>query len=148
MFIKELLEGYHFSQEHIKKIETLYNAKYMGYWAMKDVNSNWHPIPVDVFYTDNPDIEAGHTNYFGMYRYRGSVMITNAESAFSIPIIGVLTDDGEIIVSRYRHDHVMKGDAFIDGGRDYNRYNPDFKLISVTVKDGEFHFSPHNHVEE
>ena len=65
------------------------------------------------------------------------VMITNAESAFSEPITGILTDDGEVIVSRYRHDFVLKEGHFIDGGRDYTRSSGG-KFVDVTVKNGEF----------
>lgn len=71
------------------------------------------------------------------------MLITDAASAFSEPITGLLTDDGEVIVSRYRHDCVQKGPYMIDGGRDYLRTsgsNTDGKLVKVTVVDGEFQF--------
>jgi len=68
-------------------------------------------------------------------------MITNAESAFSEPITGLLTENGEVIVSRYRHHCVIKGSYMIDGGRDYLRTSgnsADGKLVKVTVENGEF----------
>jgi hypothetical protein len=51
-------------------------------------------------------------------------MITNAISAFEHPMLGVVADDGEVIVSGYRHDYRRSkdGTVFIDGGRDYTRY--------------------------
>jgi hypothetical protein len=64
-------------------------------------------------------------------------MISNAESAFSEPITGILTDDDEVIVSRYRHDFVVKEGYMIDGGRDYTRSSGG-KFVTITVKDGEF----------
>jgi hypothetical protein len=51
-------------------------------------------------------------------------MITNAMSAFEHPILGAVADDGEIVVSGYRHDYRRSkdGTVFIDGGRDYTKY--------------------------
>jgi hypothetical protein len=50
---------------------------------------------------------------------------------------GIICEDGEVIVSRYRHDYVQKGDRMIDGGRDYTRSSI-HPSASVTVVDGEF----------
>jgi hypothetical protein len=132
--------GYWLSGAQIPKFEEHYNSKYMGYWCTKHPRGGWNEQPVDVFYNANPDTSKGHSHYFGLFLNNNSLMITNAESAFSQPIVGVECEDGEVLVSRYRHDYVMKGDRFIDGGRDYYRYNPNFELINVTVKDGLFEF--------
>jgi hypothetical protein len=69
-------------------------------------------------------------------------MITDAASAFSEPITGLLTEDGEVLVSRFRHDYVTKGPYMIDGGRDYLRTsgNADSALVKITVVNGEFVF--------
>lgn len=138
MFIKTPEDGYHFFASSIATIADQYGARYMGYWPIK--NGYGWAGPVDVFYQPNPDTSKGHSHYFGMYRDKdGEVMITNAESAFSEPITGLLTDDGEVLVSRHRHDFVSKGDYFIDGGRDYVRSSVG-PFVAVTVKDGEFVF--------
>jgi hypothetical protein len=130
--------GYHFGVNGIKIIEEKYNAKYMGYWCTKRLDGkSWNERPVDVFYVENPDRSKGHTKYFGMFVQEGSVYITNAESAFTEPMTGAICEDGEVIVSRYRHDYIKKGGAMIDGGRNYTRSNM-CPLAKVTVKDGEF----------
>jgi hypothetical protein len=74
-------------------------------------------------------------------------MITNAESAFSKDIVGIVDND-MVYVSRYRHDFVKTPSGFIiDGGRDYLRLgsdsneNSELDLVKVTVKDGVFIFS-------
>ena len=143
MFIKTPESGYHFSTDEIAIIAKQYGAQYMGYWTIKR-GLNWSDQPVDVFYQPNPDVSKGHSHYFGMFRtFEGQVMITNAESAFSEPITGLLTDDGEVIVSRCRHDYVTKGPYMIDGGRNYLRTsgsNSDGKLVRVTVVNSEFVF--------
>ena len=143
MFIQTPENGFHFTTDEIAIIAKQYGAKYMGYWTIKR-GLNWSDQPVDVFYQPNPDVSKGHSHYFGMFRtFEGQAMITNAESAFSEPITGLLTDDGEVIVSRYRHDYVEKGPYMIDGGRNYLRTsgsNSDGKLVRVTVVNGEFQF--------
>ena len=142
MFIKKP-NGYHFDEVGIAKIEEAYGAKYMGHWAIKR-QSGWSDTPVDVFYQPNPDVSKGHSHYFGMFvDYFGKVMITDAASAFSEPITGLLTENDEVIVSRYRHHCVVKGSYMIDGGRDYLRTSgnsADGKLVKVTVENGEFQF--------
>jgi hypothetical protein len=98
-----------------------------------------------VFYQPNPDTSAGHTHYFGMFiktdpysgEGSGSVYITEASSAFSDPIAGILTDDGEVIVSRYRHDYVEKDGRMIDGGRDYVRASM-HPTVNITVDGDQF----------
>ena len=141
MFIKTPENGFHFSTDEIAIIAKQYGAQYMGYWTIKR-ESGWSDQPVDVFYQPNPDVSKGHSHYFGMFRtLEGKVMITDAASAFSEPMTGLLTEDGEVIVSRYRHDCVIKGPYMIDGGRDYLRTsgnNADGKLVEVTVVNGAF----------
>lgn len=139
---------YNFANDsYIRAVCTQYNAKYLGSWCIKDKNGNWTERPVEVFYQRNPDTHKGHSNYFGLFlNLYNSVMICNAESAFSESIPGIL-EDGLVYVSRYRHDYVTIPDvegAFIDGGRDYLRYNAsiDNKFVIVKVVDGEFVFTP------
>jgi hypothetical protein len=138
MFIELPKDGYHFTESQIRKIEALKEAKYMGYWCTKRLDGNsWNERPVDVFYVENPNRDAGHSNYFGMFIQNDSIYITNAESCFSEPIVGSVCADGEVIVSRYRHDYVAKKGAMIDGGRDYTRTNM-CPTARVTVDGGEF----------
>ena len=124
-FIKPT-EGYHFSADGIKTIEDHYGGKFVGSFCIKKIDGFWNDVPVDVFYQPYPDVTKGHTNYFGMYRHwmTKHVMITNAMSAFEHPMLGAVADDGEVIVSGYRHDYRRSkdGTVFIDGGRDYTRY--------------------------
>jgi hypothetical protein len=137
MFVTIPEQGYHFSRGQIKVIEDKYNAKYMGYWCTKRLNGGWNERPVDVFYQPEPDTEKGHKHYFGMFVQDSAVWITDATSAFEEPITGIICEDGEVIVSRFRHDYVTKGDRMIDGGRDYVRSSL-HPSASVTVIDGNF----------
>lgn len=130
--------GYHFGSKGIKIIEEKYGARYMGYWCTKRLGGNWHETPVDVFYQPNPDTSKGHTHYFGVYRDAADrVMITEASSVFSNPLVGAVCDDGEVIVSRYRHDYQETKGAMIDGGRDYTKTNC-CKTVEIVVKGDKF----------
>ena len=138
MFIKTPKDGYWIKEDGIKKAEELYGAKYMGYWCTKRLNGeSWNDNPVDVFYQPNPDIEKGHKHYFGLFIQNGSLYITDATSAFSDPITGIETNDGEVIVSRFRHDYVEKDEYMIDGGRDYFRTSGG-PVVQVRVEGSEF----------
>lgn len=138
MFINTPKDGYWLKEDGIKKAEELYGAKYMGYWCTKRLNGeSWNDNPVDVFYQPNPDIEKGHKHYFGLFIQNGSLYITDATSAFSDPITGIETNDGEVIVSRFRHDYVEKDEYMIDGGRDYFRTSGG-PVVQVRVEGSEF----------
>jgi len=147
MFVKIPEDGYWFAKESIRQIEENYGAKYMGYWTIKNKFGNWGESPVDVFYQPNPDTSKGHTHYFGMFSRHESVFITEASSAFSEPIAGIPTDDGEVIVSRYRHDYVEKDGRMIDGGRDYTRSSM-HPIVQITVDGDKFIVSEREDIEE
>jgi len=147
MFINNGTQGFHFSDKGIKIIEERYNAKYMGYWCTNH-GGRWQEMPVDVFYVENPDTSKGHTNFFGMFRKGENVLITDASSCFAEPITGVLTDTGEVVVSRYRHDYRASGGGAIDGGRDYLKLVGEavyYPKVRVTVESGEFNFEVLEH---
>lgn len=138
MFVMTPKDGWWLNEDQIKKAEELYGAKYMGYWCTKRPrDDSWNERPIDVFYQANPDVSKGHKNYFGLFIQHESLFITDATSCFSEPITGIICEDGEVIVSRYRHDYVTKGDRMIDGGRDYTRCSL-HPTAKVTVYGGEF----------
>ena len=70
-------------------------------------------------------------------------MITNAASAFSGQINGILEDD-IVYVSRYRHDFTRtpRRGSSIDGGRDYLNLSGDpiTELVSVAANKDSFEF--------
>lgn len=137
-------ESFFFDTETIDKISTRYNAKYLGSWCIKDKNGNWTERPVEVFYQPNPDFSKGHSHYFGIFAkpISGQLMICNAESAFSKPMVGILEND-VVYISRFRHDFIKtpKG-KIIDGGRDYLHSSATGSFAEVTIKDGIFIFKP------
>jgi hypothetical protein len=137
LFIRTPEDGYWFTKQMISAVEQSRNAKYMGYWSKKTIAGDWSEQPVDVFYQQ--EAHPRGSNYFGLYRVEGKVYIVDAASCFSEPIIGVICEDREVLVSRYRHDYVTRGDRMIDGGRDYVRGSP-HPTAKVSVENDQFVF--------
>lgn len=138
LFLTTPKDGYWLTESSIRNVEGLRDATYMGFWCTRTPSENgWYDTPVDVFYQPNPDVHAGHSHYFGLFYKNDKLYICDAKSAFSEPITGVITDDGEVIVSRYRHDYVTKGDHMIDGGREYVRCSLS-PMAKITVDGSNF----------
>lgn len=135
----EKRDPYWFTNKGVEQIEETRDAKYMGYWCGKINTGDWGERPLDVFYQAEPP--EGFSNYFGLIIKDDKVLITNAESCFSTPMIGIVEDD-TVYVSRYRHDYVQTPNGkIIDGGRDYVKTDQTSDtFVTVTVSDGEFIF--------
>lgn len=138
-FIEIPRNGYWLNTEGIETVEKHYQAKYMGAWCIRDKHGNWTEQPVDIFYIANPDTSKGHTNYLGMFIKEGKFMVTDGSTAFSNSMVGIVTENNEVLVSHYRHDYVTKDGFMIDGGRDYTKTNCG-RQVTVTVNNGEFIF--------
>lgn len=102
--------------------EEHYGATYIGCYDLPDREG-----PFDVFYQPNPNVEAGHTHYFGLWRnpLTDEIYITNAASILAARFAAIQIN-GRFLVSRYRHDYRTEGPAMIDGGLAYVRCNPNF----------------------
>lgn len=133
---------YWFKPDGIKKVEELRQAVHMGPFCTKVPEGYWYEQPVEVFYQPNPDKAKGHSHYFGLLYNDTVLYIVNAESAFPPEgMTGVVCEDGEVLVSRYRHDYVERKGRMIDGGRDYTKHNGYGMLINVTVQADQFVFN-------
>ena len=107
---------------------------------------NWLNWPVAAFYQhDELLVPEGGSQYFGIYHqsdplgiYPRFPYICNAISAAQTTIVGVIADNGEVIYSRYRHDMRESEDksVWIDGGRDYTRYNGSATLVDLNIHEG------------
>lgn len=149
MLTLENRNPYWFTKEQIEVAEKKYNAKYMGYWSIKDKNNQWTTNPVEVFYQPNPDVAKGHSSYFGLYvkydysdvdNFKPTVFICDAKSAFEEPIMAFIEND-IIYASRYRNDFTTTPEGkILDGAREYTRINFETKskLVKVTVDKDSF----------
>ena len=94
----------------------------------------------DVFYRPTPHPVYGN-RYFGLYKDSfGTVYICNADCVENLQFGMIDNGKDEWTYSRYTHDFLSWGSAFIDGGRSYTRVGgkeiPKVKYFKV--KDGEF----------
>ena len=120
----------------ITKMENMYKATFVMESCLKGKNG-WCNFPAAIFYTEEKHPQG--SNYFALYEDRGTrltkgprFMITDGISATK-EFIGLQIGD-DIIYSRYRHDYRELGEAMIDGGRDYVKYNPKVgKLVKLKV---------------
>lgn len=135
---------YWFNSDGIAILEETYNVKHMGHWCIKNKFGNWSEMPVEVFYSENPDTEKGHSHFLGVFIRDGSVFLCDAQSAFSEEILGKTESlsDSEVIVSRYRHDYRTNKNLMVDGGRDYFRASATGHTVKITVENGNFVFTP------
>lgn len=114
--------------------------KYIGDFCIKNIHREWTDTPVAVFYQPFPDVEKGHSEYFGLFTRNGKLIITNAESFKSEGFTGVYNNDKtQILISGWRHDYkTLEDGTMIDGGRDYCRYSSLHALVKLKVVKDKF----------
>ena len=140
MFITTPENGFHFDADRIKQLEKKYNGKYIGYWAIRDShNGGWTHDPVDILYVSDPSNSEAGLQYLGCSKKNDQVVTTDASTAFSKRIIGILCQDGEVLVSRYKDHRVQKGLDWISGGRDYIQSNSKNE-VEVYNHNGQYDF--------
>jgi hypothetical protein len=137
MYINNGREECIIGEKGIAHFEAKYNATYVSDLCLKTTPDTWAEEPAAIFYQPNP--QPGHSDYFGVLVKGTQTYITSGDSAVSQIISGIVSDEGEIIYSRYRHDFRTSKDksVYIDGGRDYTKNNNPDKLISLIIVDGE-----------
>lgn len=115
--IQKPTKGYFLSENDVKRAEQHYQSKFVDTFELGRI--------VDVFYNPNPDVAKGHSHYFGLHinPINGLLYVSNAEGVLKQHISGLVSDDGEVVFSRHRHDYRVSedGSVSIDGGRDYLR---------------------------
>lgn len=139
-----------FTEGSIRMIEKNYDGKYV-------CDTERQGVRLAVFYgnTERPEYPS---RYFALgFNYapitlKPVTFITNGAFVEDQKFVSVVAENGEILFSRSRHDYRISfdGSVFIDGGRDYSRYNPEKGEVTVlAVKDGEFQvFSERDDDEE
>lgn len=124
--------------EGINKVEEHYNAKYVFESCLKNLDGGWCNFPTAIFYTEKKHPEG--SNYFALYfDIDKRLMITNGITA--IEPFKALRVNEDIIYSRYRHDYRELGEAMVDGGRDYFKYN-NGTPVTLSVNKDKLELSP------
>lgn len=107
-----------FTEEQIAKLEKAYNAKYILDTSIRAKGGGWANMPVAVFYTEEAHPKG--SNYLGIFIKEGKLYVTDAISATEA-FPALLLENGDLMVSRYRHDYFTHGGYMVDGGREYIR---------------------------
>ena len=109
-----------FTSEQIKKIEGLYNAKFIYETDLKSVDG-WSGQIGAVFYQPEPQAES-HSNWFAVFKdHMNRICITKADATVAVPVTALKVDENEYIYSHHRHHFLGRDGIAIDGGRDYTR---------------------------
>lgn len=108
---------------NIEVAERGYNAIYVADLCVKLPSGYWTEDPISIFWVEKP-AKPEYSNYLGLYIRAGSAMIADGITAVQDVVFrGAKGLNGEIVFSRFRHDHRLTTDetAMADGGRDYFR---------------------------
>ena len=112
-----------FNKSSIPIIEERYKAKYILETEFY-TKSGWSGDLVGlIFYQPNPDLEAGHSNYFIIYKSSiHGIMITNGLDTVEKLVLNCVSDsNGVFEYSHFNHHYHQVGNVAIDGGRLYTR---------------------------
>ncbi len=144
-----LRESETFTPEGIAITEKKHKARYIlesCIGVSQDTPGMWKWLnwPVAVFFQpDMARVPEGGSRYFGIYHRTMDIdlpatsYICNAISCIE-PFTGVVADNGDIIYSHYRHDFRRSPDksVWVDGGRDYLRYDGKSEVIGLKIVQG------------
>ena len=110
--------------EGIRKVEESKSCRYVCEWNTLDSNGKINENPVMIFWNDVPHPQG--SNWMALFRGGGHLgwFVRDGISASRLPILAYLSDDGEAVFSKHRHDYRRSRDSSIsvDGGRDYTRF--------------------------
>lgn len=115
----------------IEKITAYYGGKYLFEW-----NNTL------IFYNPRPDLDKGHSHYYGISVIKGVCVICNAKDIVENVVIHCIKSEDHWVYSHHCHDMISGDDGWIDGGFEYikvmckSEQIPDIK--SFKIVDGEF----------
>jgi len=124
-----------FTKESRKRIEESRNAKFVCDTTIRG-KSGWIEDEIfAIFYTEKAHPQG--SNYFAVYlnHQERKWMVCNGISATE-PFSGIAFPNNDVIYSRHVHDfriHPLYGN-FVDGGRDYLRYEPGIGIHQVKLQ--------------
>ena len=112
---------YRIDLEGIRKIEKLRSCRYVCEWNLIDAAGNAYDQSVLLFWNDVPHPQG--SNWMALYRAGDDWYVRDGITASRLPIRCVVSDAGQVLFSKSRHDFRSShdGSVSIDGGRDYTR---------------------------
>jgi hypothetical protein len=113
--------------EGIRKVEELRSCSYVCEWNVLDANGDPHDQPMMIFWNDVPHPQG--SNWMALYSSGGNYYVRDGITASRLPIQAYVSDSGQAVFSKHRHDFRSSQDGTItvDGGREYTRLMGNFK---------------------
>lgn len=126
------------SQDNIKKIEKLKSAVFV---CDADISQGMDVSFAGAYFYGDEEHPVSGSKYFKLfYDFNGNIMIADGSEIEDIDFTGVISDEGEVIYSRYRHDYRQSKDksVWIDGGQSYLRSGlyPEHRFVTMRVREG------------
>lgn len=120
-------DTYGLDLERIRRIEKLRNCRYVCEWNTLDNQGNVNESPMLIFWNDTPHPQG--SNWMALFSQSGEWYVRDGITASRMPILAYVSDDGQAVFSKYRHDFRSSRDGTItvDGGRDYTKLMGNFK---------------------
>jgi hypothetical protein len=135
---------YGLNETSIQRIERMYNCRYVTEWNLLDIKGNPQSYPYLVFWNDQSHPEG--SNWMGMYKHQNDYYVCDAITASQHPIECMVSNDKQVLFSKYRHDFRTSKDSSVtvDGGREYTRVLGAVRNESVWLvpRDGKLEIVP------
>jgi len=107
--------------EGIRQVEQIRNCRYVCEWSTVSGDGDISQTPMMIFWNDVAHPQG--SNWMALFSAGGSYYVRDGISASRLPIRAYISDEGEAIFSKHRHDFRSSCDGTItvDGGRDYTK---------------------------
>lgn len=111
---------YKLDENKVAKIEKLRNCRYVCEWNVKQ-DGKIHDEPMLIFWNDTPHPQG--SNWMALFHYNREWYVRDGISASHLPIGCVVSNDKQVLFSKYNHDFRSSedGSVTVDGGRGYTR---------------------------
>lgn len=117
-------------------VELKMNAVFLADVGIVDDKGTHHTQTGALFWQETPPYPE-YSNYFLIFQQNGRAFITSGANSAAQVINAYITEAGEVVYSRHRHDYRQSktGGFAIDGGRDYVRIIGDTgRAVPVQLK--------------
>ena len=113
--------------EGIRKIEESRSCRYVCEWNIFTDRGSASPAPRMIFWNDVAHPRG--SNWMSLWNDGGSYYVGDGITASRLPIQAYVSDDGQAVFSKYRHDFRSSRDGTItvDGGREYTKLMGKFR---------------------
>lgn len=128
-----------------KTVERVKDCRFVCESCLQNKDGKWVNSPAAFFYTREPHPDTG-SRYFALWQsgWSDKWIISDGQIIEEQDITGIVSESGEVIYSRYRHDYVDSYDrsVSIDGGRDYVKTSGKGRTVSLVVREGKLFVKP------